>query len=189
MMRLVKEEALLDRIRKSWLAFTVNSWGSIKMLTFYWGLLIHMALIFGSYAPHHGLHDLMDGSQSSHDSFEAASDEAARDSFTKFFYHNVLPFVDSAARWMCVGNGCVARAHAQTCCCSTCCPCGNRQEHRNTSTGMSTGNANSTIDLNLGVQKLASRRSASSPLTIHMKPCVRLKCRARCLFPAPTCQS
>jgi len=103
MARLVKEEALLDRIRASVFAWTVNGWDSIKMLTFYWGLLLHLMLIFGSYAPHSSLP--FAGSETSYDSFQAASDEAGAASFTRFFLVTVLPFVDSAAIYMCYVNG------------------------------------------------------------------------------------
>ena len=103
MVRLVKEEALYDRIRASIFAFTVNNWGGIKMLTFYWGLILHLVLIFGSYAPHSGLH--FEGSESSNKSFQGAALDASEESFTQFFYVTVLPFVDSAARYMCFANG------------------------------------------------------------------------------------
>ena len=45
MIRLVEEEAFLDKIRASVLAFTVNQWDSIRMLAFYWGLLLHVVCI------------------------------------------------------------------------------------------------------------------------------------------------
>jgi len=101
MIRLVSKEKFLDKIRDSIFSFTINKWESIMMLCFYWGGLLHLVLVFGSYAPYHGLLVTERGGEGSSKAHYSAM---ARDSvceeencWNQFFVVKVLPLIDEIA--------------------------------------------------------------------------------------------
>ena len=111
MLRIVEEEAFLDKVRASPLAFTVNQWDAIKMLTFYYALSLHLVLVLGSWAPEYGLGHLLKGqgisgpaSVTSQERWLVAAEDADSGKWNQFFVVTVQPLVESGVKYMCYGN-------------------------------------------------------------------------------------
>jgi hypothetical protein len=97
MVRLVEEERILDRIRCSMFAFTINRWDFICTFSFAWGLMIHAVMILGSYAPFGGIGDIP-----ALDDYKVSAMQNG--SAIGRIFVGILPLVEECVRYMCYMN-------------------------------------------------------------------------------------